>query len=71
MAIKVVVEFQAKPGSRAELASVLKHISSTLGRSLPGFLGGVLYEGLDSPDALVEIADWTRRTRRRPRSSTR
>ena len=24
----------------------------------PGFLGSVVYESLDSPDGLVEIADW-------------
>lgn len=58
MAIRVIVEFQAKPGAREELASVLKDIMATLGPSIPGFLGSTLYEVLDSPDALIEIAEW-------------
>ena len=58
MSIKVIVEFQARPGVRAELASVLEGISATLGPTLPGFVGSVLHEGLDSPDTLVEIAEW-------------
>ena len=58
MPIKVIVEFQAKPGVRAELASVLEGIMATLGPSIPGFLGSTLYEVLDSPDALIEIAEW-------------
>ena len=58
MAIKVIVEFVARPGARAELASVLENISATLGPSLPGFVGSSLYEVLDNPDALLEIAEW-------------
>ena len=58
MAIKVIVEFQARPGARAELASMLDGISANLGPTIPGFLGSILYEVLDSPDALVEIAEW-------------
>jgi len=42
--IRVIVEFQAKPGARAELASVLKDIMATLGPSIPGFLGSTLYK---------------------------
>jgi hypothetical protein len=56
--IKVIVEFQAKPGTRAELASILKGISATHGPSIPGFLGSTVHEVVDSPDALVEIAEW-------------
>jgi quinol monooxygenase YgiN len=56
--IKVIVEFQAKPGARAELAAILKGISATHGPSIPGFLGSVVHEVVDSPDALVEIAEW-------------
>jgi hypothetical protein len=56
--IRVIVEFQAKPGARAELASTLKGIMAKLGPNLPGFRGSTLYEVLDSPDALVEIAEW-------------
>lgn len=58
MPIKVVVEFQAKPGARAELKSLLKGISAMHGPKAPGFLGSTVYEVLDNADGLVEIADW-------------
>ena len=58
MAIKVIVEFQAKPGERSKLKSLLREISSTYGPNAPGFLGSTVYEVLDTPDGLVEIADW-------------
>lgn len=58
MAIKVVVEFQAKPGERSKLKSLLREISSAHGPSAPGFLGSTVYEVLDAPDGLVEIAEW-------------
>jgi quinol monooxygenase YgiN len=58
MPIKVVVEFQAKPGARAELKELLTAISTTHGPQVPGFLGSTVYELLDSPDGLVEIAEW-------------
>jgi len=58
MAIKVVVEFQAKPGARAELKRLLGTISATHGPNAPGFLGSTVYEVLDNPDGLVEIAEW-------------
>jgi quinol monooxygenase YgiN len=56
--IKVVVEFQARPGARAELMSLLAEISATYGPKAPGFLGSAQYVMLDSPDGLVEIAEW-------------
>lgn len=37
---------------------MLSDISATHGPQAPGFLGGTVYEVLDSPDSLVEIADW-------------
>ncbi len=58
MAIKVIVELQAKPGKRAELKSLLESVAATLGPSSPGFLGSTRYEVLDNPNLLVEIADW-------------
>ena len=58
MAIRVIIEFQAKPGTRAELAGKLESILERLGPNLPGFRGSILYEALDSPDVLVEVADW-------------
>ena len=58
MAIKVIVELQAKPGQRAVLKSLLESVAATLGQGVPGFLGSTRYEVLDNPDILVEIADW-------------
>jgi quinol monooxygenase YgiN len=58
MAIKVIVELQAKPGQRAVLKSLLERVAATLGPGEPGFLGSTRYEVLDNPDILVEIADW-------------
>jgi len=58
MAIKVIVELQAKPGRRAELKNLLESVSAKLGPDEPGFLGSTRYEVLDNPDIVVEIADW-------------
>jgi quinol monooxygenase YgiN len=58
MPIKVVVEFRAQPGARAELKDVLEGISATYGPTAAGFLGSTVYETLDDADGLVEIADW-------------
>ena len=58
MAIKVIVELQAKPGMRAELKSLLESIVAKEGAGQSGFLGSTRYEVLDNPDILVEIADW-------------
>jgi quinol monooxygenase YgiN len=58
MPIKVVIEFQARPGERPELKHLLEDISATHGPNAPGFLGSTLYEVLDSADGLVEIAEW-------------
>ena len=58
MAIKVIVELQAKPGGRAELKSLMEKVVAEQGPSQNGFLGSVRYEVLDSPDLLIEIADW-------------
>ena len=58
MAIKVIVELQAKPGRRAVLKKLLESVVATFGPGEPGFLGSTRYEVLDNPDILVEIADW-------------
>ena len=58
VAIKVIVELQAKPGRRDELSSLLERIIATEGPSQHGFLGSTRYEVLENPDVLVEIADW-------------
>ena len=58
MAIKVIVELQAKPGRRAELKDLIESIVTKHGSAERGFLGSNRYEVLDNPDILVEIADW-------------
>jgi len=58
MAIKVIVELQAKPGQRAELKGLMESIVAKHGADAPGFLGSTRYEVIDNPDILVEIADW-------------
>jgi quinol monooxygenase YgiN len=58
VAIKVIVELQAKPGKRAELKNLLQSVVATLGPQAPGYLGSTCYEVLDNPDMVVEIADW-------------
>ena len=58
MAIKVIVELQAKPGRRDELRSLLESMVASLGPSQRGFLGSTRYEVLDDPDRLIEIAEW-------------
>ncbi len=58
VAIKVIVELQAKPGKRAELKSLLESVEAKFASSQPGFLGSTYYEVLDNPNTLVEIADW-------------
>ena len=58
MAIKVIVEFTAKPGKRAELRRVLEDIIGKHGMGTPGYLGSTRYEVVDQPDLLVELADW-------------
>ena len=58
VAIKVIVELQAKPGRRAELEAFLEHIVAEQGPSQRGFLGSARYEVLGNPDTLVEIAEW-------------
>ena len=58
VAIKVIVELQAKPGRRAALKSLLESVVAEHGPDQPGFLGSTCYVVLDNPNILVEIADW-------------
>ena len=58
MAIKVIVELQAKPGMRDELKSVLDGMVADHGPRQDGFLGSARYEDLGNPDMLIELADW-------------
>lgn len=58
MAVRVIVELQAKPGERDALKSLLESLIASEGQGLSGFLGSKRYEVLDNPDVLVEVADW-------------
>ena len=58
MAIKAIVELQAKPGKRSELKSLIEEMVAQHRPTLSGFLGSTLYDVHDHPDMLVEIADW-------------
>ena len=58
VAIKVIVELQAKPGKRTELKNLIESIMTTFGPAAPGFLGSTLNEVIDDPDMLIEIAEW-------------
>ena len=58
MAIKVIVELQAKRGRRDELERLLESLVASHGPSQQGFLGSARYEALDNPDMLIEIAEW-------------
>jgi hypothetical protein len=58
VALKGIIELQAKPGMRAELKSLLECVAVKYGPGQPGFLGSTRYEVLDNPDLLIEIADW-------------
>ena len=58
MAVKVIIELQAKPGRRTELAALLDSIVAREGPTQRGFLGSTRYEVPDNPDLLVEIAEW-------------
>ena len=44
LAIKVIIEFHAKAGARAQLAHLLADISATYGPKAPGFLDSTVYD---------------------------
>ena len=58
MAIKFIVELQAKAGKRDEVARAIENLVSQFGPDMPGYLGSTRYEVPDNPDMLSEIADW-------------
>jgi len=58
MPIKVIIEFQAKPGMRDELRRTLDALIAEQGANLAGYLGSTRYAVAAQPDALVEVADW-------------
>ena len=57
MAIKAIVELQAKSGKRAELRRLIESMVVQHRPNMRGFLGSTLYDALDDPDLLIEIAD--------------
>lgn len=58
MAIKAIIELQAKPGRRDELKAFIDGLVARHGGGGRGFLGSSRFEVLDNPDMLIEIADW-------------
>ncbi len=57
MAIKTIIELQAKPGRRDELIKASDDVLASM-KNAPGFLGVKRYEIIDNPDSLIEIAEW-------------
>jgi quinol monooxygenase YgiN len=57
MAIKTIIELQAKPGKRDELMKALDDVLVSM-KNARGFLGVIRYEIIDNPDSLIEIAEW-------------
>ena len=60
MAVKVIIEFQAKPGQRDALLDLMLSMGEQFGPVMRerGALDFALYEVTDNPDAIVEIAEW-------------
>ena len=57
MAIKTIIELQAKPGKRDELVKAMDNVLASM-KEAKGFLGMNRYEVIDNPDSLIEIAEW-------------
>jgi len=57
MAIKTIIELQAKPGQRGELIKALDDVLASM-QSAPGYIGVARYEIINNPDSLIEIAEW-------------
>lgn len=57
MAIKTIIELQAKTGRRDELVKASDDVLASM-KHAPGFLGVTRYEIIDNPDSLIEIAEW-------------
>lgn len=57
MAMKTIIELQAKPWMRDELVRRMDPIIGTM-RDVPGFVAATRYEVLDDPAGLIEIAEW-------------
>jgi len=57
MAIKTIIELQAKKGRRDELLKASDDVLASM-KNAHGFLGVTRYEIIDNPDSLIEIAEW-------------
>ena len=60
MSIKVIVELKAAPGRRDDLKAVMQGLVADLVPAMreKGCLDSNVYEVVDDPDGLVEIAEW-------------
>jgi quinol monooxygenase YgiN len=60
MSVKVIIEFQAKPGRRMELQRLMASMGEQFGPVIRerGGLDFALYEVPGDPDVIVEIAEW-------------
>jgi heme-degrading monooxygenase HmoA len=57
MAIKTIIELQAKPGKRDDLIKSMDAVLSSM-KNAKGFIGAARYEVIDNADSLIEIAEW-------------
>jgi heme-degrading monooxygenase HmoA len=57
MAIKTIIELQAKPGQRDELIKAMNNVLASM-KNARGFIQIARYEVIDNPDSLIEIAEW-------------
>jgi len=57
MAIKTIIELQAKKGERDNLLKASDEVLAGM-KNAPGFLSVTRYEIIDNPDSLIEIAEW-------------
>ena len=57
MAIKTIIELQAKSGKRDELVAAMDNVLSSM-KEAKGFLDVTRYEVIDNDDSLIEIAEW-------------
>jgi quinol monooxygenase YgiN len=58
MPIKVIVEFNARPGGRTALKEAIDAIHGSLAHLAKGWVNSDWYEVPGDPDMLVEISDW-------------
>ena len=57
MAIKTIIELQAKPGQRDDLIKSMDNVLASM-KTAQGFINATRYEVIDNPDSLIEIAEW-------------